>query len=364
MVKKFYICLENSEEWECSDDWGLFVAKFYFPDAKIKENKVNVPGRNGVIDLSSELTGDVAFNNVNGKIDFIILRNSNFDYHYFKNKYHGMRIKIMSDQETDFYRIGRLTITDDNQQDVLKKISMNIDADPFKYSTNKKEAVIPVISVLSEMNDFEFVEDAINDEHSFDSSYDSLNKKITIKYRRRGPGIYTTPYNKVAYFSVSANTRYSFGCNIKIKELDSKVIVEDISVKLYRKGSYIIDNPQDFNSESTTEMAIEIYIKLRSTAYTEGKAYYSTFEFDNFYLIPLIEGQRIEISNNGRKAVVPEIISDVDCKISTNGTEIIKIYKENPTPIFDFDLKQETASIVAYGEQEGTATISFREAYL
>lgn len=365
MIKSFYISLENSEDWENSADWGIFISKWKFPDAKIKENVISIPGYNGVIDLSEELTGDVVFNNVRGEISFIILRNSCFDYHYFKNKYHGMRVKIMSDQEADFYRIGRLTIADDNQQDVLKKISMNIDADPFKYCVQEKKLNIPITEVKESLSDFEYFG---VDKDGFSTSYDSESQKITITKETAAGGLKVFPkYDSVAKFSISQNTRYSFVCDINVKQKNpyDTINISSASLFLFTKESVRreVDNINDFNSKDAVRAGLRIFLEIYREYATHVPGIDTQIEFSNFKLIPLFESQKLEIKNNGRKNVVPTVISNTDGKLVVNG-KTTNLISGTQTLIFDVDLKRGDNTVVAYGDNGGEATLSFREAYL
>ena len=74
MINNVYFQLDGSDEWQDSAALNLFVTKWDFPDPTVKKMTVSIPGLSGDIDLSSALTGDVAFENVKGTVSFAIFK--------------------------------------------------------------------------------------------------------------------------------------------------------------------------------------------------------------------------------------------------------------------------------------------------
>lgn len=392
MIKSFYIAFENSDEWEHSTDWGVFCSRYYFPDATIKENKVNIAGSNGVIDLSSELTGDVVFNNVQGEIGFIILQDSNFDYNAFKNKYHGKRVKIRPDNDMDFYRIGRLSIIKDNNQDVLRKVEMKLDADPFRYSITEKSQTFdieaPTIPTPTKTGTH-------SDGFSHNISQGSIKINNPEGTNRLSPFYYTSLNVNALYMTISdkkfaidikPNTEYYIHADFYFKyrsaprssvetsgdtfwdteralffglKLEDGTVVKELPKNISAESAVSVD--LFFNSGNNTALNFICggYLFKRSfhVPATDG-----TIQITDIKLVELDADNAI-IKNEGRKQIVPKISATQSCDAIIN-QKVMALVANEEKKNFDLVLDGGANSITFVGEQGGTATISYREAYL
>lgn len=137
MVTKVYYALANSNTWVDSSTQGLFVGKYDFPYPDVKKMTVDIPGRDGLLDLSESLTGEPVYTNVAGTIRFIILVGSTFNVDNFINTYHGKVVKFRTDEKPNYYRIGRATITKDDHYRLLRSFTITVDAEPLTWSTTE-----------------------------------------------------------------------------------------------------------------------------------------------------------------------------------------------------------------------------------
>lgn len=398
MVSGFYIALENSNDWESSKEFGVFCSRWFFPDATVKRNEVNVVGANGIIDLSSELTGDVAFNNVNGEINFIILKNANFDYSYFKNKYHGKRVKVMPDNDIEHYRVGRLYIRRDNNQDVLKSVQMVLDADPFRYSVDELSYKIAVNT------------NAKKEAESFSNltSYASVSKAESV-YSVNTNGTYSDRDIRIdgsvyKYLYASINTEVSFSATAKkmyfvsftvknkyqerervapsltlnttpigSKIGSSKILISDSNSSVIGENEYSVSGVE--NGETKVSVFITardsaIKIVLNSELFRVNKAGSpakidatdGVFEIVDVFVTELSE--EVVLRNNGRKSIVPTLTASVDCELIVNG-EFTQLYANEQRKNFDIEVKNGVVNrLVAYGDEDGFVEIKYREAFL
>lgn len=124
-------------------DWGSAITNsdvISMPEAKTV--LLEVPGRSGRLDLSEVLTGDVAYGNREIKLKLAAKTNREkwveTCYHIF-NKYHGRVVQITFDEDPGHYYVGRATISDPQRVASAGQLTINIDAEPFRYEQDLYE---------------------------------------------------------------------------------------------------------------------------------------------------------------------------------------------------------------------------------
>ena len=102
---------------------------------------VDVPGRNGRLDLSEALTGDVSYSNRTIKLVLIASVNiqswQNMCEHIF-NKFHGRKVKLTFDDDPEHYYSGRASVSDPQRIRNGASLTVTVDADPFRYAKAEK----------------------------------------------------------------------------------------------------------------------------------------------------------------------------------------------------------------------------------
>jgi len=116
-----------------------------------KTNYVDIPGASGALDLSETLTKYPVYENRTGSLSFIVLNglftnaakaNESWASRYSEiAKYvHGRRIKIILEDDSNYYYEGRVTLGEwESPNDVsgYSKLSMDYTLDPYKYAVNE-----------------------------------------------------------------------------------------------------------------------------------------------------------------------------------------------------------------------------------
>ncbi len=96
-------------------DWGLFLRERpLFSAPKVKETRIDLMGADGDIDVT-EAYGPVRYENVTGGFIFSILGNRRTwesVYSKVKNAIHGRKMQVITDENPEYYYIGRLTVGD------------------------------------------------------------------------------------------------------------------------------------------------------------------------------------------------------------------------------------------------------------
>ena len=95
-----------------------------------------VPGRNGRLDLSEVLTGDVSYGN--RELKLVLAAETNIErwqttcLHIF-NKYHGRNVTVVFDDDTGHYYVGRAAVSDPHRLRNAGQLTITVDAEPFRY---------------------------------------------------------------------------------------------------------------------------------------------------------------------------------------------------------------------------------------
>ena len=106
---------------------------------------VDVPGRNGRLDLSEALTGDVSYSNRTIKLVLVASVNiqswQDMCEHIF-NKFHGRKVKVTFDDDPGHYYSGRASVSDPQRIRNGASLTLTVDADPFRYAKTEKLVII------------------------------------------------------------------------------------------------------------------------------------------------------------------------------------------------------------------------------
>ena len=132
------------DEKHSYSDFGLVLNS---KDISLPEPKtyiIDVPCADGSLDLSTALTGgDIKYKNRTIKLDFTVLKPWNqleILRSTIANHLHGKVMKVIFDADFDSYYTGRCRITSFNSSSVPATLTIEIDAEPYKY--NVEETVI------------------------------------------------------------------------------------------------------------------------------------------------------------------------------------------------------------------------------
>lgn len=120
----------------------------------LKTNTIEVPGANGVVDMTEILVGRPLYENRTGSIDFYIDNTADeycgkftdsdrlgpyrWDYAYDKilNTLHGFKKKVILSDARSYYYEGRVSINSYKSDKLTGTITLDYDLEPFKMSVN------------------------------------------------------------------------------------------------------------------------------------------------------------------------------------------------------------------------------------
>lgn len=117
-------------------DYGLIMTEKTISAPEAQINKVAIPGRNGSVDFSEVLTGNVRYNDRTISMSFYTdkkpLEWSSF-VSEIRNRFQGNKVRIIFDDDIAFYWLGRCNVEFANDG---KRATVSITAkvEPYKYN--------------------------------------------------------------------------------------------------------------------------------------------------------------------------------------------------------------------------------------
>lgn len=367
MIKKIYFALENATEWVDSSTLGLFPTRWHFPDPDVKTVLVDIPGRSGVIDLTETLTGDAAFSNVSGEVAFRVIDSSLFDFAEFRRNYHGMRVKMRTDTDLNYYRVGRVTIIDDDRQDVLRGFTVAMDADPYAYAIAEKTQTVPVPVAKDKFLSGTWVSSGVPKYVDYTPAVTTWNESENkvrdfevVATRAIGTSVGATLSfaMQLPTISAEAGAYYMLMCDIEVTTAD------DISAAAQAYVEYGGEE-HAVGTVFFATVAGDAVVKMRLRATNETGTRLKTCEvtIKNVYLYKVGAAAQAEIENGGRMPIVPTINSTVNAVASVGG-RLVQIEQGVQKKMFGLELKKGDTPLVLFqlsGESAGSATVKFRE---
>ena len=149
-------------------DYGLIVAPYAIPMPEPQMNFVEIPGRDGALDLS-EAFGTVRY--TDRIIPLTLYARAPFDTSIsaFAADVHGRRMNVIFDRDPTYYYDARITVEDVERHAGYCELSLECRAKPYKLEhfettitilpagnatatlTNTRMPVVPTITVSAEM---------------------------------------------------------------------------------------------------------------------------------------------------------------------------------------------------------------------
>ena len=120
-------------------DWDLLMTSKNIGNAEPKILTVEIPGSDGVKDLT-EAFGEVNYNNRILTFNFDLFQSPSNWWTLEENisKYlHGKKLKIILDQDPNYYYLGRCKITNFSNDYTVAHLTIEGDCEPYKYKLSE-----------------------------------------------------------------------------------------------------------------------------------------------------------------------------------------------------------------------------------
>lgn len=102
----------------------------------VNEKMIEVPGRNGMLDLTEALTGAPTYGDRTGTWEFYVMHDYWSDwvtcYSTIMNYLHGKRLRVVLEDDPNYYYEGRLSVQNWNSPKDYSKIIIEYKLGPFK----------------------------------------------------------------------------------------------------------------------------------------------------------------------------------------------------------------------------------------
>lgn len=133
------ITVESSREaFHTLNDWGLYVVNTDYIKEPVQYTKyIEIPGRNGLLDVSEAVAGRQIYTNRMLNIELSGIREKkNWDsvVSAFRNKINGKVCRLTFDNDKEYYWHGRITIKNFLSELSVGKFTLEVNADPYKYA--------------------------------------------------------------------------------------------------------------------------------------------------------------------------------------------------------------------------------------
>lgn len=117
-------------------DFGLILSSKIISPPKARIKLIDVPMRNGSIDLTEAVTGDIRYEDRKITLTFSVIDPQNTwttKISEIENSLHGKRLKLIFDEDRAFYYIGRVSVDSWTSDRNIGKLVLECTVDPFKY---------------------------------------------------------------------------------------------------------------------------------------------------------------------------------------------------------------------------------------
>lgn len=131
------ITIGDKNTW---DDWHLIPAtRPLFNPPTVKENMVNIPGGDGVLDLTASLAGRPTYNNRTGSWTFYV-QNGFKDWSTLYSEImvylHGQTFKAILEDDPAYFYEGRFSVNQWKSDKDYSQIVINYNVGPYKKEIN------------------------------------------------------------------------------------------------------------------------------------------------------------------------------------------------------------------------------------
>lgn len=116
------------------DDFNLILSQKKIGTPSPKTEIIDIPGGDGVLDLT-EFFGEVKYNNRELSFEFstMVPQAEFMDlFSRVQNALHGQKIQIILDDDSEWYYVGRITVSEWKAEKAIGKLTIDCDCEPYK----------------------------------------------------------------------------------------------------------------------------------------------------------------------------------------------------------------------------------------
>ena len=116
-------------------DWGIILSSKEISPPEPQINRIDVPLRDGSIDLTESVTEDIKFKDRTITLNFTVLDHTKWTatVSEIQNYLHGKQLKIVFDDDLAFYYYGRVSVNTWATEKNIGSLVVECQVEPFKY---------------------------------------------------------------------------------------------------------------------------------------------------------------------------------------------------------------------------------------
>lgn len=139
-------------------DFGLLMTHRVIGSAPVKTKTLSVPWRDGRINLTN-VNGRPYYDNRKLSFDFKLIDKSRFyiTYTELAEYVHGQFLRVSLEEDPSYYYYGMCSVSDFDVSKRLGKITVYVDAEPYKYSKESAQEEIAWDDVNFETTVFRYI---------------------------------------------------------------------------------------------------------------------------------------------------------------------------------------------------------------
>ena len=122
------------------DDWHLIpTSRPLFNPPSVKTNMVEIPGGDGMLDLTTSLAGRPLYKNRTGSVEFYVdndFRDWSVLYSEIMLYLHGQKMRAVLEDDPSYYYEGRFSVNAWKSNPDRSQITINYDVFPYKQYIN------------------------------------------------------------------------------------------------------------------------------------------------------------------------------------------------------------------------------------
>ena len=129
---------DGSKSYHTWEDWHLIPSsRPTFAAPELKERVIDIPGADGVIDLTDAFANTPIYQNRQGSFEFIVMNDFGdwqTRYSEIMNLIHGRRVKVFPvDDDPAYFYLGRVVVNEWKSEPINSIITIDYSLDPYKY---------------------------------------------------------------------------------------------------------------------------------------------------------------------------------------------------------------------------------------
>lgn len=135
-------------DYHTAMDWGLILNNVSLNPPEPKTVYVSVDGRDGDLDLSEALTGEIKYGNRVASFTFLLTEGSYLDRENLITEImrivHGKKLQIILDDDTGYYLYGRCSVKSVNNDKSYGSVVVECNCEPWRYAILETIRVVTV----------------------------------------------------------------------------------------------------------------------------------------------------------------------------------------------------------------------------